>query len=103
MSFATDYFTARDRFRRVAEQAGAERQEIAIAARGPGGEELTMDVARLRRGQPSSALVLTSGLHGSEGLFGSAVQVAALERWAQAPPPEGVAVVLVHALNPYGF
>ena len=50
----------------------------AIEARGPGGEELTIDVA-LRRssaGEATSALLVSSGLHGVEGLFGSAVQAA---------------------------
>jgi hypothetical protein len=109
MTFAADYFTARDQFRQAAaherlrETFMVQHEVIPVAARGPHGEELTMDIVKLKRGQPQALLILTSGLHGSEGLFGSAVQVAALERWAAAPPPESMGVLLIHALNPYGF
>ncbi len=55
-------------------------------------------------GSRTSALVVSSGVHGVEGFFGSAVQLAFLEKlppdWR---PPEGAAVVLIHALNPFGF
>jgi hypothetical protein len=46
-------------------------------------------------------LLHSSGLHGVEGYAGSAVQLALLER----PPvlPTDCALVLVHALNPYGM
>jgi len=43
-------------------------------------------------------------LHGVEGFLGSAIQLALLEseerHWQ---PPEGVALILLHALNPFGF
>ena len=49
-------------------------------------------------------VVVSSGLHGVEGFFGSAVQLAlldgALAGWS---PTDGQAVLMVHALNPYGF
>lgn len=74
---------------------------MSLAAKGPGDSELGIDVARL--GAPDAARVLlhSSGLHGVEGYAGSAIQLATLER----PPavPAGCALVLVHALNPYGM
>jgi hypothetical protein len=105
MPFSPDYFSARDRFRAGVRQAlpGVHATELPIAARGPREEALTVDVARFGKADASSVLVVTSGLHGCEGIFGSAVQVAALAKWAQSPPPENVGVVLVHILNPYGF
>ncbi|HVK79768.1 MAG TPA: M14 family metallopeptidase, partial [Verrucomicrobiae bacterium] len=49
-------------------------------------------------------LVISSGVHGPEGFFGSAVQLALLERWrAQTAPQPSCRIVLLHALNPYGF
>jgi hypothetical protein len=58
-------------------------------------------VARLGSLDATRVLLHTSGLHGVEGFAGSAVQLAALER---APAvPAGGAIVLVHALNPYGM
>ena len=50
------------------------------------------------------AVVVSSGLHGVEGPFGSAVQLAWLERLRDGLAlPAGVRCVLVHALNPYGY
>jgi len=53
---------------------------------------------------PTRAVVVSSGIHGVEGFFGSAVQAALLEDvlggWV---PAEDAALVLIHALNPYGF
>lgn len=76
--------------------------------RGPGGENLAIDAARLGPDDAPVIVLLTSGLHGIEGQFGSAVQTAWLEACAAgggtaAMLPPGVAAVLVHALNPFGF
>ncbi len=104
MTFSPDYFSARDRFRRAAARLGWVLETHPIAARGPAGEELTVDVALAGDGLAERTLVLSSGLHGVEGLFGSAVQCALLEQWpALQMPPRGVRVVLIHALNPFGF
>lgn len=99
--FSPDYVTARSRFRAAARAAGAALETLALKARGPQGEELTIDIARL--GPPGAPRVVlhTCGLHGVEGYAGAAVQLAVLAR----PPamPDGCALVLVHALNPYGM
>jgi len=101
-AFSPDYFTARHRFREVVDRLGWTRETHPIEARGPQGEELTIDVALSSAGDPAQTLLLSSGLHGIEGLFGSAVQLAALERWAATSPPP-VRCVLLHGLNPFGF
>ncbi len=49
-----------------------------------------------------SVLIIVSGTHGVEGFTGSALQHHWLEHHA-AGRPETLRVVLVHALNPYGF
>ncbi|MGE3818659.1 MAG: M14 family metallopeptidase, partial [Isosphaeraceae bacterium] len=49
-------------------------------------------------------LVVSSGLHGVEGFFGSASQLSAMvDRFGGWEPGPGEAVLLIHALNPYGF
>ncbi len=102
MTFPTDYFAAREQFRSGAKEAGLSHQAIPIDAVGPQNEQLTIDVA-FRPAQPGEPLLIVSGgLHGVEGLLGSAVQLAALERW-QAGLPAGVGILLLHALNPYGY
>ena len=72
---------------------------------GPGGETLTVDVATVGAARPARAVVVSSGLHGVEGFFGSAVQLAWLEgvRAGRIDVSPGTVVVLVHAVNPYGF
>jgi hypothetical protein len=99
--FSPDYAAARSRFLAAARAAGATLASLPLAATGPGGETLTIDVARLGSPDATRVLLHISGLHGVEGFVGSAVQLAALER---APAvPAGCAIVLVHALNPYGM
>lgn len=74
---------------------------LALEARGPRGEELTIDIARLGAPEAQRVLLHTCGLHGVEAFAGSAVQLAALAD----PPrvPDACALVLVHVLNPYGM
>lgn len=100
--FSSDYALARARFRDSAARAGFELAVYPIDQRGPDGIELTVDVAVRGPERASHALVVSSGLHGIEGYFGSAVQLAWLaEQDAHAPAARRT--VLIHALNPYGF
>src|SRR5262245_11243921 len=75
-----------------------------VDGKGPHGEELTIDVVINPGTGLDRTLVLSSGIHGVEGFFGSAVQLGLLEEWIRgtAPPPP-VRCVLLHALNPFGF
>jgi hypothetical protein len=108
MSYATafcpTYLTARTRFRSSALALSCRLEEYAIAQKGPQGENLTIDVAILGSAHPKQVVVVSSGLHGVEGFFGSAVQCALLEErlfgWSL---PASTTLVLLHALNPYGF
>jgi hypothetical protein len=104
MTFSSDYFTARKRFREAAEHLGWASHAYPIGATGPRGEDLTIDVAASSPAEADCVLVLSGGLHGVEGFLGSAVQLAVLERWKQeSGPPAGVRCVLLHGLNPFGF
>nr|WP_110376845.1 DUF2817 domain-containing protein [Chelatococcus asaccharovorans] len=100
--FSKDYSEARQRFR-----AAAEARQAAIApydnpSRGPAGEALFTDAARLGPASARRVLILESGLHGVEGYAGSAIQLAALDR-IDLPADGDVALLLVHAINPWGF
>ncbi len=101
--FAPDYFAARGRFRRAADHAGWELESHAAAARGPEGEELTVDVAKTSAEPGAPTLLLTTGLHGPEGFFGSAVACALLDAGVWTARRPEVRIVLIHALNPFGF
>src|SRR5262249_45203227 len=99
-----DYTTARQRFREAASRPGWELEAHPVGPLGPAGEELTVDVALSAANGSAQAVVVSSGIHGAEGFFGSAVQLALLERWSSRPgsaPP--VRWVFLHGLNPFGF
>ena len=100
--FPNDYASARSAFQRAASQLAMTLEEHPVEGYGPAGEPLATSVAILNRSNSNRVLVLSSGLHGVEGFFGSAVQIECLRRWTQHATPS-VNVVLLHALNPYGF
>ncbi len=102
--FSDSYAVARQRFLAAAREAGAELTTYRNpAARGPEGEELCTDVAWLGPQAARQALVAVSGTHGVEGYCGSAGQLALLHDGLPSALPPGTGVLLVHALNPYGF
>lgn len=100
--FSPDYKTARKRFRQAVEQAGWQRETHSIERTGPDCEDLAIDVAWSPAANPDRTLVVSSGVHGVEGFFGSAVQLALLDLWSRTEPPP-VRCVFLHALNPWGF
>lgn len=100
--FVSDFADARDRFRAAAAALGWRLENHAVGGTGPRGETLTIDAA-LSPGDPAMpVLVVSSGVHGVEGIFGSAVQARLLETWRDGGAPD-VRVVFIHAINPYGF
>ena len=103
--FSESYRVARERFRGAARAAAAALRHHPVAGQGPDGCELAIDVAWVGARNPRRAVVVSSGLHGVEGFFGSAVQLAWLHRVREgaASIPGGTLVVLLHALNPFGF
>jgi len=102
--FSADYGAARAEFRAVASAAGAALDErLNPEAVGPGGEPLASDVARFGDRHAARVMFITSATHGVEGFCGSGGQIALIRSGLLASLPKGVAVVLVHALNPYGF
>ncbi|WP_255800720.1 DUF2817 domain-containing protein [Acaryochloris sp. 'Moss Beach'] len=102
--FSSDYWQARDRFRQAAQSLNCVLETHPIKALGPQGRSLSIDIARYGSKSPHTTLILSSGLHGVEGYCGSAIQMATLtDLLPQLTLPKGMAVLLIHALNPYGF
>lgn len=71
--------------------------------RGKDGEALACDVAVLGDPDAAAGALVVSGTHGAEGYCGAAI----LHRWltdhGAETMPDGVKVVLVHAINPWAF
>lgn len=101
--FSPDYFSARDRFRERAAGLRCDVESFPIDALGPEKQPLTIDVARVGKHDAERLSIVSSGLHGIEGFFGSAVQTAWLDTLQDRTLPDGTAVLLLHGLNPYGF
>lgn len=97
------YDECRTRFRRAATAAGVAVESHAIAARGPDGQELTIDLVAFGTRRPRRALLIMSGVHGVEGFVGSALQCDLVSRLDPATLPDDMAVVVVHSVNPWGM
>jgi hypothetical protein len=102
---AADLTASRTRVLGLADEAGATLARYRHPRLGPDGAELSTDTARFGApiGEARTVVLLSSGLHGVEGHAGSGVQQLLLESGRLAALPDDVAVVLVHAVNPYGF
>lgn len=96
--FAKDYASARENFARF---AGTDTESLTLASLGPTGETLAIDIAWIGERTASNVLLVTSGIHGVEGFAGSAVQCAFFA--CKPALLRDTAIVMVHALNPWGF
>lgn len=101
--FSESYYTARALFR---SRAAAAKDTTVFSLPLPelAHLDLTIDVAVVK-GAADRVLLHISGTHGVEGFAGSAIQSRLLERQADASLglEDQPTVVLVHALNPFGF
>ena len=104
-AFSKSYAEARQKFLDAAQAAGLPVQSHYHPLPGRDGESLAMDVVREGPADAKHLLVISSACHGVEGYCGSGVQIHALRNaaWRQAAREAGVAVLYIHALNPYGF
>ena len=101
--FSATYAEARGKFLEAATGAGAEVSAWSHPERGPDGGELATDVAWIGPTDAAAVLVMVSGTHGVEGHCGSGAQIDWLRRGEASRLAAGQAVMLVHAINPYGF
>lgn len=102
--FSPNYAAARDRFIRAAKSSGARIASYENPnAVGPYKEKLTLDCAWIGPEDADTVVLSMSGTHGAEGYCGSAAQTAWLDIHSNEKLPDGVAVLFVHAVNPFGF
>lgn len=101
--FAADYGEARGKFLDAALSAGASIASHQHPQPGPDGEPLFVDVARIGPDDADKMFMTISATHGVEGFCGSGVQIGSLKEGIHRNLPDGAALVMVHALNPYGF
>lgn len=101
--FSADYAAARQNFLDAAGDAGATIESFQNPCSGPENQQLFTDLALLGPVDAKHALVLISGTHGVEGFAGSGVQVGLLREGVADRLGPNTRLVMIHALNPYGF
>jgi hypothetical protein len=101
--FSSSYKVAREVFLEAAATAGATISSLRHPDVGPKGELLFADVAVLGPEDAKSILVLSSATHGVEGFAGSAIQTGLLREGIASCLATDVSIVMIHAINPYGF
>lgn len=102
--FSSDYCQARRRFLEACMASPhASHDSVRHPGAGPAGESLWLDHVWLGPADASRVLVTQSGVHGVEGLAGSAIQLDQLLNTDLAALPADTAVLHIHALNPHGF
>lgn len=101
--FASDYAAARTKFLSAARDANARLKTYRNPLRGPRDEELTTDVAWIGPPDARRVLVLQSATHGVEGFTGSGAMLDFFLAGGPRHLPGGIAVLMIHAINPHGF
>lgn len=104
-AFSTSYAQARAKFLAVAHQAQCSVQSYVHPKLGRDDEELAIDVALHGAANANKLLIVSSGCHGVEGYCGSGVQITAMQDadFHSRCQRDGISVLYLHALNPYGF
>ena len=102
--FSQIYADARQKFLGAAGSGGGVlKSRVHPGASGAEGEELAVDVARFGDVEAENLCIVVSGTHGNEGVCGSGCQTGLIGEGIVAARPPSVAVLLIHAVNPYGF
>jgi len=102
-SFSASFPEARLKFLTAAENANGKIERFTHPEKGPEGIDLSTDVAWFGDSDSPKVFVIISGTHGVEGYCGSGVQIDLLRRMELERVPMGTAVMMVHAINPFGF
>jgi len=102
--FPPDYRTARERW---LDALGASalctgQRAFAVPGRSPQNTPLSTDCGWFGAPDATHVLVISSATHGIEGFTGSAVQFDLLAR-LPAILPNPLAILCIHALNPWGY
>jgi hypothetical protein len=101
--FVESYEEARSVFRTAMAALGGRLDSATVPGRGVQGEELTIDWAVIGPAHASHSLLSISGVHGAEGHAGSAAQRAFAADLDPCDLGEDCNLVMIHALNPWGF
>jgi len=116
-SFSRSYAEARAKFRTAAREAGGALSSFRNPAAGPADalcessglhpmpsdDALSTDAAWIGPRTATRLVYVLSGTHGVEGFCGSGIQVGWLQQGLHKELSADTALLLTHAINPYGF
>jgi hypothetical protein len=97
--FSDTYQEARKKFLAAVGKAKA----YPCSTKGPAGDDLFTDVAYFGDPDAKKLFVIISATHGPEGYCGSAGQLTFLQAKYHEKLPPSTGVLMIHALNCYGF
>src|SRR3569623_451165 len=98
-----DYEESRRRFLKLATAAGASIRSFPLRHAKADALPLFTDNAQLAPENTQTLIVIASGTHGVEGYAGAVCQFRFLQHYAQRYAASGLAFLLVHAVNPWGY
>lgn len=99
--FPDDYRQSRDRIRDDCKRLNGVCASLQVESATD--RDLTIDTAFFSKDAATRLLVVQSGIHGSEAEAGAAVQRLLMNRYLPALQASGIDVLIIHALNPWGF
>jgi len=100
--FSSNYAAARDKFLQAASAKSLACRTYSNSASGPAAEMLATDVVWVGPADATKLLIIISGTHGVEFLAGAGCQAGWLGEYEAGCLPEHTAVLLIHAINPFG-
>ena len=101
--YPATYSDARANFLSACLDTGLSVRSYRNPETGPDGESLYCDATLIGPRDAAGAIVATSATHGVEGFAGSGIQVGLMRNAAAPKPGPGVALLLVHTINPHGM
>ena len=101
--YPATYSDARANFQSACLDTGLDVRSYRNPETGPDGESLYCDVTLIGPRDAAGVIVATSATHGVEGFAGSGIQVGLMRDSAAPKPGPGVALLLVHTINPHGM
>jgi hypothetical protein len=105
--FPTSYASGRQQWLAHIAQLSIPRKHLPYPCSGvgPDGEKLVTDTVWLGSENATKVLVLIGGTHGIEGFAGTAIETDVLRLLAEGHVviPDDTAVLMIHALTPWGY
>jgi len=101
--FSGSFREAQQRLQAAAARMGVVARQFIHPLLGLDGEPLGTDVYLIGNPAARKVLAIESGTHGVEGYAGSAIQLALVDEILPHLKSPDIAVMIVHAVNPYGF